>query len=177
MAIITRLSRLLVSDMHSVIERMEEPELLLKQSIREMEEALQAQQVRLQREEAQLRRLRRRSEELTTRITELDAQLDASIEAQRMDTARSIVRRKLEAESTHGDVTLRIEALEDGAHRLGKEIARQSAELSALREKAQLMCEHGDAEAGEPPRTSSAWFDDQDVEAALLREMERRSAS
>jgi phage shock protein A len=38
MALITRLSRLFQADMHAVLDKIEEPELLLRQAIREMEE-------------------------------------------------------------------------------------------------------------------------------------------
>ena len=40
MALITRLSRLFQADMHAVLDKIEEPELLLKQAIREMEESI-----------------------------------------------------------------------------------------------------------------------------------------
>ena len=40
MALIKRVARLFQSDMHAVLDRIEDPESLLKQSIREMEEDL-----------------------------------------------------------------------------------------------------------------------------------------
>ena len=40
MTLITRLSRLFHADVNAVIDQLEEPELLLKQAIREMEETL-----------------------------------------------------------------------------------------------------------------------------------------
>ena len=40
MALITRVSRLFQADLHAVLDRIEEPEVLLKQAVREMEEEL-----------------------------------------------------------------------------------------------------------------------------------------
>ena len=41
MALINRMSRLFTADVHAVLDRIEEPEALLKQAIREMEEEVQ----------------------------------------------------------------------------------------------------------------------------------------
>ncbi|MEL0585501.1 MAG: PspA/IM30 family protein [Candidatus Thiodiazotropha sp. (ex. Lucinoma kazani)] len=57
MALITRVSRLFQSDLHAVLDRIEEPEALLRQAVREMQEALDrdAHQAKLlKREQAQL---------------------------------------------------------------------------------------------------------------------------
>ena len=40
MALIKRLSRLFAADLHAVLDQIEEPEALLKQAVREMEEEL-----------------------------------------------------------------------------------------------------------------------------------------
>ena len=40
MALITRVSRLFQADFHAVLDRIEEPEVLLRQAVREMEEEL-----------------------------------------------------------------------------------------------------------------------------------------
>ena len=40
MALITRVSRLLRADLHAVLDRVEEPEVLLRQAVREMDAAL-----------------------------------------------------------------------------------------------------------------------------------------
>ena len=41
MALINRMSRLFTADVHAVLDRIEEPDVLLRQAIREMEEALE----------------------------------------------------------------------------------------------------------------------------------------
>jgi len=175
MAIVSRLSRLFVSDVHAVLERLEEPELVLKQSIREMEEALQAQQLRLQRGCASLRRMHRRAEELERRLAELDSQLDVSIAAGRVDTSRAIVRRKLECKAQAELIQRRSSELEEQVDALREGVTRRTAELDALREKAQLVCEREECPAGDAgsPEPASV-MNDQDVEAALLREIEQR---
>ncbi|MGH8626524.1 MAG: PspA/IM30 family protein [Gammaproteobacteria bacterium] len=47
MALITRVARLFRSDLHVVLDRVEEPEVLLRQAIREMEEELSSDEQRI----------------------------------------------------------------------------------------------------------------------------------
>ena len=47
MALIKRLSRLFAADLHAVLDQIEEPEALLKQAVREMEEELARRAARL----------------------------------------------------------------------------------------------------------------------------------
>ena len=47
MPIINRISRLFTADLHAVLDRIEEPEALLKQAIREMEEEAAASEQRI----------------------------------------------------------------------------------------------------------------------------------
>lgn len=178
MAILSRMSRLLVCDMHALLERLEEPELVLKQSVRDMEEALQAQILRLQRQCAQLRRLRCRRDDLLSRMDALNEQLDASIGAGRMDTSRSIVRRKLENQAQSGLLERQIADLDQRQKELREGIERRGAELEGLREKAQLLCETHETDAGDTiTPDGGSWVSGQDVEAALLHEIARRSGS
>ncbi len=61
MALITRVTRLFTADMHAVLDRLEEPDVLLRQAVREMHEVLAS-------DRQQLRALRGESTRLETRI-------------------------------------------------------------------------------------------------------------
>ena len=59
MALVNRISRLFSADFHAVLDRIEEPDLLLRQAIREMEEELAKSEQRircLERDQADLSR-------------------------------------------------------------------------------------------------------------------------
>ena len=72
MALITRIGRLFSADLNAVLDRIEEPDVLLKQALREMEEDLQrdAQQLKLYIKENSLLALK--SEELSKSIEQFD---------------------------------------------------------------------------------------------------------
>ena len=54
MALITRVTRLFAADMNAVIDQIEEPEMMLKQSLREMQETLAVSEQRLKNLQLQL---------------------------------------------------------------------------------------------------------------------------
>ena len=99
MALITRLSRLFTADMHAVLDRIEEPEVLLKQAIREMGDELVAAERRIRWSHQELAHIARQEEEAGEAIRTAAAELDVCFAAQQDDLARRLIRRRLEAEA------------------------------------------------------------------------------
>ena len=64
MALIARVSRLFRADVNAVLDRMEEPEVLLRQALRDMQEALAQDQQVLAKMEKELKQLTDRRLEL-----------------------------------------------------------------------------------------------------------------
>ena len=98
MALVTRLSRLFQADFHAVLDRIEEPDLQLRQAVREMQFALDQDQQRkllLQHEAGQLDKT---VVGIDGRLQALDEELDICIAADKDDLARDLVQRKLAAE-------------------------------------------------------------------------------
>ena len=63
MALINRFSRLFTADMHAVLDRIEEPDALLKQAVREMEEELTRMQTQSRSLHEELARLNSQEQE------------------------------------------------------------------------------------------------------------------
>ncbi len=68
MALITRVSRLFQADFHAVLDRIEEPDVLLRQAVREMEEELARDEQRSKLLQHELRQLINRATDLDTVI-------------------------------------------------------------------------------------------------------------
>ncbi|ABC27833.1 hypothetical protein HCH_00945 [Hahella chejuensis KCTC 2396] len=98
MALITRLTRLFKADMHAVLDRLEEPDALLRQAIREMEEEVSQNARRLQAKEFEIQQVNGRVKEVEKSLGGLEGQLDLCFEAQNEKLARNLLRRKLEGE-------------------------------------------------------------------------------
>ncbi len=99
MALINRMSRLFTADMHAVLDRIEEPDVLLKHAIREMEEELARceQHVRTLDHERGL--LADRHRKVQSALMELNGQLDVCFTNGNDELARKVIKRRLETQA------------------------------------------------------------------------------
>ena len=176
MALITRMTRLFTADLHAVLDRLEEPDVLLKQALREMEDdvAIREQRVRYlqhDREEST-----QRADGLERDLVQLAQQLDVCFASAAEDLARTLLKRKLELEQ----LIKRLRARADAATRaLTDETAQLDEDrqaFDALRQKAEQLLDEGDSPLGRPS-VYQPGITDADVEVALLQEKLRRSRS
>lgn len=173
MALIKRLSRLFAADLHAVLDQIEEPEALLKQAVREMEEELARRAARLKALERERATLAKRRGELERTLTELDEKLDLCFAAGNDELARKLTRRKLLTVALEQRHVARGEALDEDLATLRGELGSQQDQLELMRQKVELFAiderggrgERGDAE----PAVS-----DEELEVAFLKEKRAR---
>lgn len=175
MALITRLSRLFRADMHAVLDRIEEPQQLLQQAIREMEGALHQevqQLVLLQHEQAQLQR---RLQGLEQGLAQGEEELDLCFESNKEELARKLIRRRLETQRLGKQLAEKSDTLLEHIKQLKPRIEQHRTELEGMRQKAELLS----SEPTEPyaARAAEVAVGDDEVEVAFLRERQRRMPS
>jgi phage shock protein A len=175
MTLMMRITRLFKADMHGLLDLLEEPEVVLKQAIRDMESEIgQGQQTlaeRRQREE----RLRRASTQLESSIHAYEEQIDIAFEAQNDDLARTFIRKKLEAEHRLQATVRAIAEMAAETDAMQSRLREQQAQLDAIIAKMPLVA--GEPSSTEPPVGSAApsGVAEEDVEAAFLREKRKRA--
>ena len=182
MALMTRMTRLFRADAHAVLNRLEEPVALVRQAVREMEAALEA-------DEHARRRLDRHHSEALARqaalargIDNTNHELDVCFEAGNEKLARTLLRRRLEAERLHAALGRRVDEVTEALAGIDAKLDENRARLEAMRQKAELLAEEEPAE-----RDATSWGDrelerglhvgDDEVEIALLKELKRRARS
>lgn len=175
MALITRVARLFRADMHAVLDQIEEPQQLLAQAIREMEEALQQEQQQLKLLEHEQGELRRQLQGLAQGLAKSEEELDLCFKSNKEELARGIIRRRLETERHGALLTQRGEALTAQTRQLTSRIEQHRDELQAMRQKAEFLGSEGMVSASAP--AASVSVRDDEVEVAFLRERERRMPS
>lgn len=177
MALITRLTRLFRADVHAVLDRIEEPGVLLRQAVREMEEECgrDAQRAAL---------LGRGQEQLAARLAELDRaiaesqeQLDVCLRSGKDDLARPVIRRQLEAQRARRQLASRAQALGDEQAALRRRLDDNRRRLEAMRQKADLLADETPPPAEERWTAPDLAVRDEEVEVVLLREKQRRAPS
>ena len=177
MAIITRISRLFRADLNAVLDRIEAPDVLLRQALRDMEDDLAEDEQRLRRLEFQRTELAARRAELERALREIGDELDVCFAAEQEDLARAVVRRKLETQQLQQALTRRAEALDTDITGLQTRIADHRNRLQTFRQQAELLAEEQRACGADdawPPDATGVRVPDADVEVALLREKQQR---
>jgi phage shock protein A len=120
MGIMARFMRLCKADIHGVMDQLEDKGLLLKQSLRDMEEELGRKEARLRKLVASREQLKRDDERTTRECEKLDQDIEAAIEKDRDEIARSLIK-QFKPLARHRD-------------ELGRHIQTLAREISQFRE-------------------------------------------
>ncbi len=184
MALINRISRLVKADFHAVLDQIEEPEQLLKQAIRDMEDDLAEAEQRIKLCVVDQEALGVRKSELEATITEVDGQLDLCFQSKKDGLAKSQIRKKLEAERILKRLNTKFDANERYLEEQRATLEENRTTLESLRQKAELFAQRAPSQAeGASEFDDIAWMaremtvSDDEVEIAFLREKSARSAS
>ncbi|MXY55966.1 MAG: hypothetical protein F4029_17890 [Gammaproteobacteria bacterium] len=169
MALVNRISRIFTADLHAVLDRIEEPEVLLAQSIRDMADAVAADERRLAAVKERRQQCQRDLTASNARLAEYDRELDLCLGSDQDDLARGVLRKKL-AESRAAA------SLASTAKEADEAIAELTAVLGQRRRDLEDISQQAEVVRGDRPVPKVEAVSDNDVEIALLAEKERRSA-
>jgi phage shock protein A len=178
MALITRVARLFRADLHAVLDRIEEPDILLRQAVRDMEEQLAGDQQRLRLLNHEQEQIESRARELDPTLHDIEEQLQVCFDAGKDDLARALIRRRLETQRYSKHLQRRHAVLQDTRTALTARVNEQHAQLEAMRQKAELLTEDAASERpGDICDSREFGVRDEDVEVAFVQEKQRRSRS
>lgn len=184
MALITRISRLFKADFHAVLDHIEEPEQMLRQAIRDMEDDLADAEQRIALCTHDQDALTARKKEIENAIAGFDSELDLCFESDKDELARGLIRKKLEAERLLKRLGSKHAANEQYLEDQRKLLDDNSATLESLRQKAELLAQRSPAHGDSGSEFDDiAWMaremtvGDDEIEIAFLREKNIRSAS
>ena len=175
MALITRISRLFQADFHAVLDRIEEPDIQLRQAIREMQFELQQDEQRLALLEHEDDALLDFATQASQQLVEFDDELDICFSAKKDDLARDLIRRKLDVEKQLHATEQQKKVNQGSLKKLRQRINENREALDSMQQKLDLL---GDS-AGRPTQAHCAGnaVRNEEIEIALLREKQKRAAS
>ena len=183
MALINRVARLFKADFNAVLDQIEEPEQLLKQAIRDMEDELAANEQAINLCVHDQDALRIRCTELQSSLDEINEQLDLCFETENEALAKPLVRKKLEAERIQKKLATKSAANERFLSEQGRLLEENRSTLDSLKQKAELVSHTRSVQGGSSDYDDIAWMSrefriaDDEVEIALLREKASRGAA
>lgn len=176
MALINRFSRLFTADLHAVLDRMEEPEALLKQAVREMEEELECMHESARALQQELYRLATLETECEKSLGELDEELDICFESGEEQLARGLIKRKLELEQRVKLIGSQRAATSKKQAELVSTVNAAERDLATMRQKLELFVA-ATPEAIPQCFSGGLRINDDEVEIAFLKEKQRRVSS
>jgi len=182
MALINRVTRLFKADFHAVLDQIEEPEQILKQAVREMEDDLAETEQRIRVCSHDQEILASRKREIDSKLVQIDEELELCFASQKHDLARNLIRKKLEAQRLSQRLGSKLSAAEKYLAEQCAMLDENRATLEGLRQKAELFAQRVPPE-GDSEFDDIAWMarelkvSDDEVEVAYLREQSVRSQS
>ena len=136
MGIMTRFVKLCKADMHGVMDRLEDKELLLKQYVREMEESIGSQETELEKMAGERDRAKREYEARAEEMERTEQDLAVAIEKDKDDIARFLIK-KLKPMTRHRDELARhMEALDSDITGLTDRIQERRRRFEELKLRA-----------------------------------------
>ena len=176
MALVTRLSRLFQADFHAVLDRIEEPDLQLRQAVREMQFALDGDQQRLKLLQHEATQLNKTTVNIAANLESFDDELDICLAAKKDDLARDLIRRKLTAEKQIQALQQQSASIVSQRQALDRQIDEQNQQLTSMKQKLELLVSEDEHfECGN--FNHADMVRSEEVEIALLREKEQRVKS
>jgi len=178
MTLIQRMTRFLKADLHGLLDGLEDPEEVVKQTIRDMEEALERKEQTLTALHATLQRLTAEEQEAGRAAREINHHIDLCFEAGNEALARNFVRKRLETERQARDVARAVEETQARRAALENTITAQREQLAAVvqqlnRYMATRQRQASTTSAFTPGQSGTVLTDDE-VEVAFLDEKRRR---
>ena len=178
MALITRVTRLFQADLHAVLDRIEEPDLLLRQAVREMEDDLARDEQRMKVLIHDLDELGSRETNIEQSLAELEDELEVCFRSGKDDLARVLIKRKLEGLRLQKYLNHKRNQLEQTVKGLRSRLQENRTRLDSMRQKAELLAEDTASDSNDDIWSSpDIVVRDEDVEVAFLREKQQRSQS
>jgi phage shock protein A len=179
MTLMSRIERLFKADAHGVLDWLEDPEAILKQSVRDMETEIAQGEQRLADLSRKADKLQSVVGTVETKMAELEDQIDICFEEDNTELARAFIRKKLEAEKrlkTAANLVADVVAKQEAQQ---QKLKQQREQLDAIVEKMQLFvdnaCETAQQESASAFDSTSIGVSDEEVEIAFLHEKRRRA--
>jgi len=178
MALINRVVRLFRADMHAILDRIEEPDVLLKQSIRDMEAHISHDEHQLKSLSEELNSLRARETALVQRVRNVEEELDVCFVAANNDLARALIKRKLESQQFLNHLDRKCTAMKNAIGDYTSRLEENRERLLSMQQKAEVLGVDAPS-AAEENDWEHRWGSEfsvrnDEVEIAFLREQQKR---
>ena len=170
MALISRFTRLFRADLHAVLDRIEEPEVLLRQSVREMQENQSEDQRSLKILQHELAGLPTLLAEVDEQLGQVQEEIKLCLDSDNDKLARSKIRRKLELQQRARRLQAKQQSLGKEVTDLSERVTTNQHRLDSMLQKLEIFSQEINQHAQQHAVMNETHISEDDIEVALLRE-------
>ena len=135
MGILTRVVRIFKADVHGVMDRLEDRQLLLKQHLRDMAEALSLKEVKLNEMLASRKQAQQDHDKYRRQSQALEQDLTVAIQKDKDDIARMLIRKITPLDRLLEEIAERINILDEEISVCREQLDQQRAQYEGLRHR------------------------------------------
>lgn len=170
MAVLSRFARLVSADLHAVIDRLEDPDALLRQALRDLREQVEQTRSLCAAGAREQQRLRDRQQRITARLQQLSVEVDSALQAERDELARHLLRERIGLERERDDGVARLQTLDRAQTADTQRLADQRERMTHLEARVDRLAPE-ETPTAQPTNDigPTARVSDADVEVALIR--------
>jgi len=170
MNILTRISRLFKADIHGILDNLEQPKIILQQSIRDMQNEVDKAEIIISELDMQQATLEQKHQSLKTTLKELQSQLQFCLQENNESLAKSVIRKKLQVDlSLKEHVGQLANILEEKKLKIS-ETEERKERLQAIRDKLALFTEKTRFNESTLATELNSGITQDDIELAFLYE-------
>ena len=136
MGIMTRLIKICKADVHGVMDQLEDKELLLKQHLRDMQEALTAKEAELKKMISSRSRISKDREKFKLHCEKLEQDLTVAIQKNKDDIARMLIRKIKPSEGLQNDLSHHLDDLDQQINVYKESLDQQRIQYEKLKHRA-----------------------------------------
>ncbi|MGR8935070.1 MAG: PspA/IM30 family protein [Gammaproteobacteria bacterium] len=181
MSLLHRIARLFKADLHGLLDALEEPDVMLKQAVREMREVIEQSETQLNTMSRESQRYAQHLQALSATLAEYDSQIDFCFAENNEAAIKTLLRKKLETRQILQATENRRQTLAEATDRLETELAERQDKLKSILDKMALFSDQ--SPKNDPSGFDAARANDfyqavtpEDVELAYLQEKRRRQS-
>jgi len=178
MGIATRIVKIFKADIHGVMDQFEDQGLLLKQYLRDMEEALNQKEAKLARKIDLRNQTQKESNKYDQQYRALDHDLTVAVEKGKDDIARMLIRKTKPLESLCSELVDQMATLDEEISRFNKYLEQQRLQYEQLKIRSAEYFHRTERQAREKdmldiiPNNIPGELSEEEIELELLKRKE-----
>jgi phage shock protein A len=176
MAILARIVKIFKADIHGVMDQLEDRELLLKQHLRDMEEALNRKQAKLSKMKASHNQGLRDLAGYKQQWEALDHDLTMAVRKNKDDIARTLIRKMKPLENLSGELSRHLKALDEEMIQFKNHLQQQRLKNRTTEYLHKTQMQRWEKDVIDPVSDDGyGELSDQEIELELLKRKDART--